>query len=79
MLSELFPREQVTIVSGDGSEFSSLPFAHLAFTGSTDVGRAVMKEASENLVPRDAGTGQLVRRVEPLADLLALDTSTPDG
>ncbi len=51
MVSELFPEEQVTVVSGDGSAFSSLPFDHLVFTGSTVVGRAVMKAASENLVP----------------------------
>jgi coniferyl-aldehyde dehydrogenase len=51
MFSELFPPEQVAIVSGDGSAFSSLPFDHLVFTGSTEVGRAVMKAASENLVP----------------------------
>jgi coniferyl-aldehyde dehydrogenase len=51
MLSELFPEEQVAIVSGDGSAFSSLPFDHLVFTGSTAVGRAAMKAASENLVP----------------------------
>jgi coniferyl-aldehyde dehydrogenase len=51
MLSELFPEEQVAMVSGDGTAFSSLPFDHLVFTGSTAVGRAVMKAASENLVP----------------------------
>jgi coniferyl-aldehyde dehydrogenase len=51
MFSELFPEEQVAMVSGDGSAFSSLPFDHLVFTGSTAVGRAVMKAASENLVP----------------------------
>jgi len=51
MFSELFPEEQVAIVSGDGSAFSTLPFDHLVFTGSTAVGRAVMKAASENLVP----------------------------
>jgi coniferyl-aldehyde dehydrogenase len=51
MLSELFPEEQVAMVSGDGAAFSSLPFDHLVFTGSTAVGRAVMKAASENLVP----------------------------
>lgn len=51
ILGELFPPEQVTIVSGDGAAFSSLPFDHLVFTGSTEVGRAVMKAASENLVP----------------------------
>ena len=51
MFSELFPEEQVAMVSGDGTAFSSLPFDHLVFTGSTAVGRAVMKAASENLVP----------------------------
>jgi coniferyl-aldehyde dehydrogenase len=51
MFSELFPEEQVAMVSGDGSAFSTLPFDHLVFTGSTAVGRAVMKAASENLVP----------------------------
>ncbi len=51
MVSELFPEEQVTVVSGDGSAFSSLPFDHLVFTGSSSVGRAVMKAASANLVP----------------------------
>ena len=51
IVSEIFPVDQVTIVNGDGAAFSSLPFDHLVFTGSTAVGRAVMKAASENLVP----------------------------
>ena len=51
MIAELYPAEQVTVVSGDGSAFSSLAFDHLVFTGSSAVGRAVMKAASENLVP----------------------------
>ncbi|MEO7584656.1 MAG: aldehyde dehydrogenase family protein, partial [Ferruginibacter sp.] len=51
MFSEIFPKEQVTLVNGDGAAFSKLPFDHLIFTGSTLVGRAVMKAASENLVP----------------------------
>src|SRR5271170_6847225 len=54
MLRELFPEEQVAVVTGGsdvGSAFSALPFDHLVFTGSTDVGRAVMRAASENLVP----------------------------
>jgi coniferyl-aldehyde dehydrogenase len=41
-------------VTGDasvGAAFSALPFDHLIFTGSTPVGRAVMKAASDNLVP----------------------------
>jgi coniferyl-aldehyde dehydrogenase len=54
MLGELFPEEQVAVVTGAadvGALFSALPFDHLVFTGSTSVGRAVMRAASENLVP----------------------------
>ncbi|ESY16408.1 MULTISPECIES: coniferyl aldehyde dehydrogenase [unclassified Mesorhizobium] len=51
MLREIFPEQQVTLVNGDGSAFSSLPFDHLVFTGSPAVGRAVMEAASKNLVP----------------------------
>nr|WP_255373470.1 aldehyde dehydrogenase family protein [Chitinophaga sp. CF118] len=51
MFSEIFPKEQVTLVNGDGAAFSKLPFDHLIFTGSKAVGRSVMKAASENLVP----------------------------
>lgn len=34
-----------------GRAFSALPFDHLIFTGSTAVGRHVMRAAAENLVP----------------------------
>ena len=51
MFRDIFPKEQVTLVNGDGATFSKLPFDHLVFTGSTAVGRSVMKAASENLVP----------------------------
>src|SRR5271170_4326873 len=54
MLREIFPEEQVAVVTGGsdvGSAFSALPFDHLVFTGSTDVGRAVMRAASENPHP----------------------------
>ncbi|MCK8642356.1 coniferyl aldehyde dehydrogenase [Mycobacterium colombiense] len=51
MVSEIFNEEEVAVVSGDGPSFSSLPFDHLVFTGSTAVGRAVMTAAGENLVP----------------------------
>ena len=54
LLAEHFPVEQVAVVTGDatvGAAFSALPFDHLIFTGSTAVGRAVMKAASDNLVP----------------------------
>lgn len=54
MLSSVFSVEQVAVVTGDvntGVAFSALPFDHLIFTGSTAVGRAVMRSASHNLVP----------------------------
>jgi coniferyl-aldehyde dehydrogenase len=54
MLAETFPEEQVAVVTGDagaGAAFAALPFDHLLFTGSTAVGRAVMRAAAENLVP----------------------------
>lgn len=54
MLAELFPEDQVAIVIGDasvGAAFSALPFDHLVFTGSTAVGRAVMRAASDHLMP----------------------------
>ncbi|MBS7233390.1 coniferyl aldehyde dehydrogenase [Flavobacterium psychroterrae] len=47
----IFPEEQVILVNSDGAAFSKLPFDHLVFTGSTSVGRSVMKAAGENLVP----------------------------
>jgi coniferyl-aldehyde dehydrogenase len=54
MLAETFSEEQVAVVTGDaaaGAAFAALPFDHLLFTGSTAVGRAVMRAAAENLVP----------------------------
>ncbi|HEY6633915.1 MAG TPA: aldehyde dehydrogenase family protein, partial [Rhizobiaceae bacterium] len=54
MLGETFPEDKVAVVVGDaavGAAFSALPFDHLLFTGSTQVGRAVMRAASDNLVP----------------------------
>ena len=54
MLGEIFAEEQVAVVTGGpeiGAAFSALPFDHLVFTGSTPVGKAVMKAASANLVP----------------------------
>jgi coniferyl-aldehyde dehydrogenase len=54
MLAETFEEEQVGVVTGDaevGKIFSRLPFDHIFFTGSIPVGRAIMRAASENLVP----------------------------
>lgn len=54
MLLETFPNNEVAVFQGDASvgiAFSKLHFDHLFFTGSTLVGRHIMKAASENLVP----------------------------
>ncbi|MBM6594353.1 coniferyl aldehyde dehydrogenase [Microvirga pudoricolor] len=54
LLGELFRPDEVAVVQG-GPEvaraFSRLKFDHLFFTGSTAVGREVMKAAAERLVP----------------------------
>lgn len=54
MLLEIFPEHQVAVILGDAdvaAEFASIPWNHLLFTGSTRVGRMVMKAAAENLTP----------------------------
>jgi len=54
LVAETFPPDQVTVITGGpevGEAFSRLPFDHLVFTGSTRVGKIVMRAASENLVP----------------------------
>jgi coniferyl-aldehyde dehydrogenase len=54
MLRDLFPDEQVAVVTGGpdvGKAFAELRLDHLIFTGSTAVGRSVMKSAAQNLVP----------------------------
>ena len=54
MLSESFPADLVTIINGEADvaqAFSSKPFDHLLFTGSTPIGRHVMRAAAENLTP----------------------------
>jgi coniferyl-aldehyde dehydrogenase len=54
VLSRVFDETEVAVIQGgvsEAQEFSRLPFDHLFFTGSTAVGREVMKAAAENLVP----------------------------
>jgi coniferyl-aldehyde dehydrogenase len=54
LVAETFPEDQVAVITGGaevGEAFSKLPFDHLVFTGSTRVGKIVMRAASENLVP----------------------------
>ena len=54
LMADIFPPEEVIVVPGDvavGRAFTALKFDHLMFTGSTSIGREVMKAAAENLVP----------------------------
>ncbi|TNF38358.1 MAG: coniferyl aldehyde dehydrogenase [Deltaproteobacteria bacterium] len=54
MMNELFSSRVVGVVNGGpdvGAAFSRLPFDHLFFTGSTGVGRHIMRAAAEHLTP----------------------------
>ena len=54
LLARIFPEDLVAVVLGEadvGMAFSKLPFDHLLFTGSTGVGRQVMRAAADNLTP----------------------------
>ncbi|HBS56988.1 MAG TPA: coniferyl aldehyde dehydrogenase [Stenotrophomonas sp.] len=54
LIAEYFDPMELGVVLGDaevGKAFSELPFDHLVFTGSTSVGRHVMRAAANNLVP----------------------------
>lgn len=54
LVAEYFSPDEVAVVTGGpevAAAFSSLPFDHLVFTGSTATGRRVMQAAAENLVP----------------------------
>ena len=49
-----FANDEVALATGDAlvaADFSRLPFDHLLFTGSTSVGRHVMRAAADNLTP----------------------------
>lgn len=53
-IGERFDPLELAIVTGGvevGQGFASQPFDHLVFTGSTAIGRDVMRRAAENLVP----------------------------
>ena len=54
MFADIFEPDLVEVVAGGpelGAAFSRLPFHHLLYTGSTHVGRLVMRAAAENLTP----------------------------
>ena len=54
LVKEYFTEDELAVITGGpevAAAFSSLPFDHLVFTGSTPTGRRVMEAASANLVP----------------------------
>jgi len=54
LVAERFSPEVLRVVNGGpevAREFVALPFDHLLFTGSTEVGRQVMRAAAANLTP----------------------------
>ena len=54
LLAQVFDESHVAVVEGEAdvaAAFSALPFDHLLFTGSTTVGRHVMRAAANNLTP----------------------------
>jgi len=54
LIGHYFASEEISVICGGpetGRVFASLPFDHLMFTGSTAVGREVMRAAADNLVP----------------------------
>lgn len=76
LMAKCFPLSLVTVISGDekvAQEFSSLPFAHLFFTGSTQVGRYVMQAAAKNLTPVTLELGGKSPAI--IDDKISLDTA----
>lgn len=54
IIEEFFPENLISVTTGEadvGIEFAKKPWGHLIFTGSTAVGRHVMRAAAENLTP----------------------------
>ncbi|QFT79926.1 Coniferyl aldehyde dehydrogenase [Roseovarius sp. THAF27] len=54
LVRKTFESDEVAVIMGDvdvARAFTALPFDHLVFTGSTTVGRHVMRAAAENLTP----------------------------
>ncbi len=54
MIAEVFPENHVTVIGDeleDPNVFTSLPFNHIVFTGSPNIGKVVMRQAAANLTP----------------------------
>lgn len=54
MIAEIFPEDYIAVVTGGAdvaAALAALPFDHILFTGSSRVGKLIMKAAAENLTP----------------------------
>ena len=54
IVPKYFSEDEVAVVTGGANisqKFAELPFDHLLFTGSTNIGSKVMQSAAKNLVP----------------------------
>ncbi|MBV1919533.1 MAG: coniferyl aldehyde dehydrogenase [Pseudomonadales bacterium] len=54
MLADAFTEEEVAVIEGESdvsAAFAALPFDHIIFTGSTEVGRKILAAAAPNLTP----------------------------
>ena len=75
LVAQLFDKSELVVIQGGqttGATFTSLPFDHLIYTGSTRVGIAIMRAASKNLTPLTLELGgkspALIGRSADLAD-----------
>ena len=75
LLAEAFDEDLVAVVTEellDPNAFTSLPFDHIVFTGSPQVGKIVMRTAAQNLTPVTLELGgkspAVVTRHYPVAD-----------
>lgn len=54
IVEQAFDADEVLVINGDAEvagQFTALPFDHIIFTGSTQIGKKVMRAASEHLTP----------------------------
>ena len=82
LIEASFAEDLVSVINGEAdvaADFSSRPFDHLLFTGSTSVGKLVMKAAAENLTPVTLELGgKSPAVVSPLRGLPSARRSMPD-
>ena len=83
LVARYFSPEELAVVSGGadvGAAFARLPFDHLLFTGSTQVGRSIALAAAENLTPVTLELGgKSPALIDGRADLSALSARLAVG